>query len=182
MISLTMSRISSRARLDIELRELRQVDGLDQGAEDHASWCRSIPPTRGRPAVGAALAARGCDGGRAAATAGCGWPDAAAGMAPRRGAAGGQACRRGGCSGIGRRLPNIVRFLAFRLASSLLARSLSNTGYEASALRRFDLGAPGERLRRAARNISAASSLGVASRRSSGRCWPPCRRAARRTE
>ena len=30
MISLTMSRISSRAEFDVELRELRQIDRVDQ--------------------------------------------------------------------------------------------------------------------------------------------------------
>ncbi len=34
MISLTMSRISSRADLAVELGELREVDRLDQGAEN----------------------------------------------------------------------------------------------------------------------------------------------------
>ena len=36
MISLTMSRISSRARVGVELGQLREVDGLDQRAEDGA--------------------------------------------------------------------------------------------------------------------------------------------------
>ena len=34
MISLTMSRISSRADGDVELGELRQIDGVDQRVED----------------------------------------------------------------------------------------------------------------------------------------------------
>ena len=36
MISLTMSRISSRAEFGIEPRELREIDGFDQRAEDRA--------------------------------------------------------------------------------------------------------------------------------------------------
>ena len=36
MISLTMSRISSRAEFGVEARELREVDGLDQRAENRA--------------------------------------------------------------------------------------------------------------------------------------------------
>ena len=36
MISLTMSRISSRADIGLELGELGEVDGLDQRPEDHA--------------------------------------------------------------------------------------------------------------------------------------------------
>jgi hypothetical protein len=37
MISLTMSRISSRAAACLQLGELRQIDGVDQRVEDRRS-------------------------------------------------------------------------------------------------------------------------------------------------
>ena len=170
MISLTMSRISSRAASASSLRELRQVDRLDQGAEDRALDL-VIGLGRARLSVATAAARRGLLARaraaarraarrarrrhrRAAADRGCG---GAAASATRCGA-GGAAAAPAPCARpdlIAARLPNTARLRAFRLA---LAQLLEQRR-EQAALARFFTSARPVSSWASWRNISAVGGL-----------------------
>ena len=183
MISLTMSRISSRADFAVELGELRQVDRLDQRAEDHALHLVvfvGARRSRRRPAARRRRGAVGGDGGR-------GWrarPGAPAPALARSGLARGlapvdrfpnistlcwtQAPRRAGSV---RRVDWLTR-AAVRPCDAAWRQRL-----EQAALAALGLAAAGQRRWRSARR-PRWSCRWPAPRRSSGRCWRPCRRAA----
>ena len=154
-----------------------EVDGLDQRAEDRALGLVVFVRSRSQ-AVAGALAAAAAAARRGSARLDGAWERRAAGAAP----AAARACARAAGSAIlRRRLPNIVSVPRRRATdcrtSVIRACSLRKTAESRPAFGRLDFGAPGQTLGRAAGTISAASRP-ARPRRSSGRCWPRCRRAA----
>ena len=203
MISLTMSRISSRAEFGVELGELGEVDRLDQRAEDRAlglvialrvARVGRRRRERRRRLVGAAPALAGAGAVRAARR---GRPREAARGRPRsrwrRGRGGAaapasarpprrRAARPRGC------VVTVSRCYACRTRTDLRAvghacrfSSLSSSGVSRPRCGLLRLGAAGEQLRELAERLGGAVA-GRQLRRSSGRCWRRCRTAAARTE
>ena len=190
MISLTMSRISSRARFGVELRELRQVDRLDQRGEDRALdlvvGFRAARVARGRDErLRAASGRERRRGDRRAEPVGRQRREAdIAAAAPRRGARAGSgggatgAAAAPGCAGRGP-MWNAFRTRCISAPYACLRLSFSMSGVNRSVRDRFI----------SVRPVSVCASERKVSRRdarprlrrSSGRCWRPCRTVADRT-
>ena len=195
MISLTMSRISSRAEFGVELGELAEIDRLDQRAED-----RALGLVIGFGAAGIERRRAGC-GVRRRTACRRGAPESArrdrrtgtaCGRLRRRGvpAAGARRrCRRGARL---RRRSRARRLQRARKCATLAKHELNSNLVTTTSSAAFRSAATAELERcffGSARPVSfcarcrkiSACDGSRKSRRSSGRYWPPRRKPAART-
>ena len=210
MISLTMSRISSRAEFGVELGELGEVDGLDQRAEDRAlglviglgvprvgrRWARAAAKARREPR---ALARRrrgnerrtkaGRRNRRAAALHDRRRARQPVGAASLRGRRRAPALRAAARPLPARRLVcRLPNWNAYRTRTELRAdvrptasSACSSNGLKQARLAPFSSPFARSAVARAGGTISAVRWRRTTAPRSSGRCWRPCRKSAART-
>ena len=182
-------------RIGVELGELRQIDGVDQRAEDRGLDLVIVSERRVSVAIGAAAGAADDAGRRRRArtrAARRGRPTDSGARPARRPAA--RARRRGAARRRRRRRPArpapVAASVVLRLPNTMFPGpccspycfiSLPSSGVSRPLLAFFTSDAAGQELRELPERLGGAVAR-TTLRRSSGRCWRRCRTAAARTE